>query len=159
MTGLRAASLGVPFEPVPGFRGTDLPEAAGLGRVRDPWTGEEVYVVPALRPRWAILHVQEADLLGNARIFGSPGYDLLMAQAADGVILTAERIVPSEELVKIPELTRISDLTVAAVVEMPGGARPGDCPACYEVDAPGVHRYLEAARTPEGLRAYLEGTP
>ena len=76
-----------------------------------------------------------------------------MAQAADEVILTAERIVPSEELARIPELTRISELSVAAVVELPGGARPGDCPGCYEIDEAGVRRYLEAARTPEGLRA------
>jgi glutaconate CoA-transferase subunit A len=159
MTGLRAASLGVPFEPVPGFEGTDLPATAGFGRVKDPWTGRELYVVPALRPRWAILHVQESDPAGNARIFGSPGYDLLMAQAADHVILTAERIVPPQELARVPELTRISDLTVAAVVEAPGGARPGDCPRCYEVDEAAVRGYLEAARTPAGLRAYLTATP
>jgi glutaconate CoA-transferase, subunit A len=158
MTGLRAASLGVPFEPVPGFRNTDLPATANFRTVKDPWTGDEIYVVPALRPRWAILHVQEADAAGNARIFGSPGYDVLMAQAADEVILTAERIVPSEELARIPELTRISELSVAAVVELPGGARPGDCAGCYDIDEADLRRYLEAARTPEGLRSYLEST-
>src|SRR3990170_1053047 len=83
MTGLRAASLGVPFEPIPGIRGTDLPATADFRTVKDPWTGEEVYLVPALRPQWAVLHVQEADARGNARIYGSPGYDILMAQAAD----------------------------------------------------------------------------
>jgi glutaconate CoA-transferase subunit A len=159
MTGLRAASLGVPFEPVPGFRDTDLPATADFRTVKDPWTGDEIYVVPALRPRWAILHVQEADAAGNARIFGSPGYDVLMAQAADRVILTVERIVPSAELARIPELTRIPDLSVAAVVEAPGGARPGGCPGCYEIDETSVRRYLDAAQTPEGLRAYLESTP
>jgi glutaconate CoA-transferase subunit A len=159
MTGLRAASLGVPFEPVPGFRGTDLPATADLRMVKDPWTGEDIYVVPAIRPQWAILHVQEADARGNARIFGSPGYDLLMAQAADQVILTTERIVGTEELEKIPELTRISELNVATVVELPGGARPGDCAGCYDVDEAEVRRYLEAARSPASLAAYLAGTP
>jgi glutaconate CoA-transferase subunit A len=158
MTGLRAASLGVPFEPVPGFRDTDLPATAGFRTVTDPWSGAEIFVVPALRPRWALLHVQEADAAGNARIYGSPGYDVLMAQAADQVILTAERIVSTAELAARPELTSISELSVAAVVELPGGARPGDCPGCYEVDDLGVRRYLEAARTPDGLRAYLEAT-
>jgi glutaconate CoA-transferase subunit A len=158
MTGLRAASLGVPFEPVPGFRDTDLPATADFRAVKDPWTGEEIYVVPALRPRWAILHAQEADAVGNARIFGSPGYDLLMAQAADEVILTVERIIPTEELARMPELTRISELSVAAVVELPGGAHPGSCAGRYDVDEDGVRRYLAAAGTPEGLRAYLEAT-
>jgi glutaconate CoA-transferase subunit A len=159
MTGLRAASLGVPFEPLPGLRGTDLPAVADFRTVKDPWTGEEVYVVPALRPRWAVLHVHEADPRGNARIYGSPGYDLLMAQAADRVILTTERIVATEELAKMPELTGISDLTVAAVVEAPGGARPGDCAGVYEVDAAAIARYLEAAETPGGLARYLTATP
>ena len=159
MTGLRAASLGVPFEPVPGFVGTDLPATAGLRAVKDPWTGEEIYVVPALRPRWAILHVQEADARGNARIVGSPGYDLLMAAAADQVILTAERIVSTDTLAMMPELTRIADLSVAAVVEMPGGARPGDCAGSYDIDEAAVRRYLEAARDPEALAAYLAATP
>ena len=66
--------------------------------------------MPRLRPRWAILHVQEADAAGNARIFGSPGYDVLMAQAADEVILTVERIVPTEELARLPELTNERDM-------------------------------------------------
>jgi glutaconate CoA-transferase subunit A len=158
MTGLRAASLGVPFEPIPGLHGTDLPRTADLRTVKDPWTGEEIYVVPALRPDWAILHVQEADPRGNARIFGSPGYDLLMAQAADQVILTAERVVAPDEMVRRPELTRISDMTVAAVVEVPGGARPGDCAGCYDADAAAVRRYLEAAGSPETLDAYLRAT-
>ena len=155
MTGLRAASLGVPFEPLIGLLGTDLPATADLRTVKDPWSGDDVYVVPALRPQWAVLHVQEADVRGNARVFGSPGYDLLMAGAADQVILTAERIVPREELERLPELTRIPELAVAAVVECPGGARPGGCAGCYDVDTAGVRRYLEAARTPQGLAAYL----
>jgi len=159
MTGLRAASLGVPFEPLPGLKGTDLPATADFRTVKDPWTGEEVYVVPALRPQWAILHVQEADARGNARIYGSPGYDILMAQAADRVIVTAERIVPTEELARIPELTKVSELTVAAVVEAPGGARPGDCAGCYDVDEAEVRAYLAASRTPAGLADYLAAAP
>jgi glutaconate CoA-transferase, subunit A len=158
MTGLRAASLGVPFEPIPGLKGSDAPATADLRTVKDPWTDEEIYVVPAIRPQWAILHVQEADAHGNARIFGSPGYDVLMAQAADRVILTTERVAPMDEFARIPELTKISELTVAAVVKVPGGARPGDCPGCYDIDEAGVHRYLEASRSPEALQAYLAAT-
>ncbi len=82
-----------------------------------------------------------------------------MAQAADRVILTVERIVPTGEPAKIPELTRISKLTVAAVVEAAGGAGPVYCAGCYDVDHAGVRRYLEAARTPGGLTAYLAAGP
>jgi glutaconate CoA-transferase subunit A len=82
-----------------------------------------------------------------------------MAQAADRVILTAERVLSTEEFARMPELTRISELGVAAVVEAPGGARPGDCAGCYDVDEDGVRRYLDAARAPESLAAYLASIP
>ena len=49
----------------------------------DPYTGEEVVAIPAIQPDVAIIHVQEADEFGNARIVGTLFEDVLMAQAAD----------------------------------------------------------------------------
>src|SRR3990167_7218454 len=94
---MRAASHGLPFEPIVGLTGSDIPAAAGLKTVKDPYTGAELHAVPAIRPDWAILHVQEADALGNARIYGSPYWDVVMSRAAARAILTAERILPPEE--------------------------------------------------------------
>ena len=153
---MRAASHGIPFEPILGLTGSDIPAAAGFKTVKDPYTGAEVYAIPAIRPDWAILHAQEADALGNARIYGSPYWDLVMSRAAAKVILTAERIVPTEELARQPELTRIPHFLVAAVVHAPGGARPTSCHPYYGIDEAGVRAYLEAADRPETLRAYLE---
>lgn len=155
---MRAASHGVPFEPIVGLTGSDIPAAAGFKTIRDPYTGAEVYVIPAIRPDWAILHVQEADALGNARIYGSPYWDLVMSRAAARVILTAERIVPAEELARLPELTRIPYFLVAAVVHAPEGARPTSCHPYYGIDEAGVRAYLAAADAPATLRAYLDAT-
>jgi glutaconate CoA-transferase subunit A len=155
---MRAASHGLPFEPIVGLTGSDIPAAAGLKTVTDPYTGAELIAVPAIRPDWAILHVQEADALGNARIYGSPYWDLVMSRAAARVILTAERIVPTDELARLPELTRIPHFLVAAVVHAPEGARPTSCHPYYGVDEEGVRAYLAAAETPGALRTYLEGT-
>jgi len=69
---MRAASHGIPFEPIVGLTGSDIPAAAGFKTVVDPYTGVEVYAIQAIRPDWAILHVQEADALGNARICKLP---------------------------------------------------------------------------------------
>jgi len=85
---MQAASLGIPFQPVRGLFGTDVATAGGFATVRDPYSGEDIYVVPRIRPDWAVLHVHEADEQGNARLYGSPGYDLVMAEAAAHVILT-----------------------------------------------------------------------
>jgi len=152
---MRAASHGVPFEPIVGLGGSDIPAAAGLQTVRDPYTGAEVYAVPAIRPDWAILHVQEADAQGNARIYGSPYWDLVMSRAAARVILTAERILPGEELARLPELTRVPHFLVTAVVHAAEGARPTSCHPYYGIDEPGVRAYLAAAESPEALQAYL----
>ena len=136
--------------------GSDIPAASGLKTVVDPYTGQEVYVVPRLQPDWAILHVPEADADGNARIYGTPFWDRAMARAARGVILSAERIVSSDELARQPELTAIPGLFVRAVVHAPGGALPCSSTPDYDVDRTGVRTYLEAARDAAGLAAYLE---
>src|ERR687898_2195323 len=60
IAGLRAAIQGVPFMPVAGLQGSDLPAARGFQAVADPYSDEHVYVVPALLPDIAILHVQVA---------------------------------------------------------------------------------------------------
>ncbi len=154
---MRAASHGVPFEPIVGLTGSDIPAAAGFKTVQDPYTGAEVYAIPPIRPDWAILHVQEADALGNARIYGSPYWDVVMSRAAARVILTAERILATEELARLPELTRIPHFLVAAVVHAPEGARPTSCHPYYGIDEAGMRAYLAAAEeAAETLRAYLD---
>jgi glutaconate CoA-transferase subunit A len=155
---MRAASNGLPFEPLVGLTGSEIPAAAGLRTVKDPYTGVELYAIPAIRPDWAIIHVQEADVLGNARIYGSPHWDLVMSRAAARVILTAERILPTKALARLPELTRIPYFLVEAVVRAPEGARPTSCHPYYGIDEAGVRTYLEACGRPESLRAYLEST-
>jgi glutaconate CoA-transferase subunit A len=155
---LRAAAYGLPFMPAAGFEGSDLPAARGFKRVADPYTGEEVLAIPRLRPDLAVIHVVEADIRGNGRIYGTQFEDVLMAQAAATVILTAERIVDTAELTRQPELTTIPGFLVHAVVHAPGGAWPGSCFPLYDYDADAVRAYLDLARDPERLRAYLDET-
>jgi glutaconate CoA-transferase subunit A len=135
--------------------GSDVPTAAGLSTVRDPYTGEEVYVVPRLQPDWAVLHVQEADEAGNARIYGSVFWDRIMSRAARGVILTAERIVPTAVLAERPELTVVPAILVRAVVAAPGGAYPCSCAPEYDLNRAGVEAYLRVCDDPAALDAYL----
>lgn len=153
---MQAASLGIPFQPVRGLFGTDVATASGFATVRDPYSGEDVYVVPRIRPDWAVLHVHEADDQGNARLSGSPGYDLVMAEAAAHVILTTERLVPGEEFLAHPERTGIPALFVEAVVAAPHGASPCGCMPDYDVDPEGIAAYLQAAGSGEALEGYLD---
>jgi glutaconate CoA-transferase subunit A len=146
----------VPFLPIAGFAGSDLPSSLGLKTVRNPYGEEELVAIPRLRPDWAVVHVPVADARGNARIYGSPFWDRLMARAARRVLLTAERIVASEELARQPELTAIPEILVEAVVVAPGGAWPGSCYPEYDVDYDAVEAYLATARDASGLRRHLE---
>ena len=141
-----------------GFQGSDLPEALGWKTVQDPYGDGELYAVPRLRPDWAVIHVPEADVDGNARIYGSPFWDRLMTRGARRVIVTAEQIVSREHLAAQPELTAIPELFVAAVVEAPGGAWPGSCFPRYGVDYGAAEAYAAMPSDAEGLIRHLDET-
>ena len=155
MSGLRAAAYGVPFQPVAGFWGSDLPEKRGFRTVTDPYTGEPVYVMPRLQPDWGVLHVQEADELGNARVYGSPYWDREVSRGVKNLIVTAERIVPTSEFEKQPELTLVPHFLTRAVVHTPRGAWPGSCYPYFDVDREAVRAYLAGAGDAEALARHL----
>ena len=155
IAGLRAAIQGVPFMPVAGLTGSDLPGARGFQTVIDPYTGAAVVVVPALVPDVAIVHVQEADIEGNARIVGTRFEDVLMAQAARRVIVTAERIVDGATFEGTPETVAIPAFLVDAVVEAPGGAWPFGCAGVYGYDGEYLAAYVAASRDDAALRRFV----
>lgn len=146
IAGLRAAIQGVPFMPIAGMTGSDLPEARGFVRIADPYGGGEVVVIPALIPDVAIIHVQEADAEGNGRIVGTRFEDVLMAQAAKRVIVTTERIVDGASFEATPETVAIPGFLVDAVVEAPRGAWPCSCAGEYDYDAEYLAAYVAAAK-------------
>lgn len=156
---MRAASLGIPFQPVPGLTGSDIPGTSpGFVQLLDPDTGETVWAVRAIRPDWAVVHVPQADDHGNARIAGTPNWDPLMVTAAANVIVTAEEIIDSAVLAEQPELTTIAGLNVRAVVHAPRGAWPTSCHPLYGIDHQAVRAYRAAVEDPVKLAAMLADT-
>jgi glutaconate CoA-transferase subunit A len=156
IAGLRAAAQGVPFMPMAGFQGSDVPVARGFQRVRDPYGETEIYVIPPIRPDVAIVHVQEADERGNARIWGSLFEDVLMCHAARSVILTAERIVDGLAFEAEPERTDISGFLVSAVVEAPGGAWPLSCKGFYDFDHDYLAQFVASASSSQSFERFLD---
>ena len=141
--------------PVAGLHGSDLPAARGFQTVADPYSDVNVYVVPALVPDVAILHVQEADAEGNGRIIGTRFEDVLMAQAARRVVLTAERITDGATFAEAPESVAIPSFLVDAVVAAPGGAWPFSCTPHYGYDAAYLAAWVAAARDAETAREFI----
>lgn len=160
MGSLQAAAFGLPFMPVAGLQGSDVPKVGPFKTVRDPFSGDETFVVEAVKPDWAILHVNEADELGNARTYGTPVWDRLMSRAAGfkRVIITAEKILPTAHFVKQPELTMIPEIFVKAVVHLPGGAWPTSSYPDYDTDEAAMFEYLDAVKKGDGIEAYLQKT-
>ena len=155
IAGLRASAYGLPSQPVSGFDGSDTPASSGFLQAEDPYTGKSVYMIPKIRPDWAVVHVQHADAAGNARIDGGPFEDVLLSRASEGVILTAERIVETKFFEDKPERTNIPGFMVDAVVHLPGGAAPASCYPLYDTDEEAVAAFLGAADSPESLRDHL----
>lgn len=160
---LRGASYGLPFMGIGGLWGSDLlktlPEFYRV--IKSPFDGQEVVCVKSVQPDWAIIHVQEADEYGNARILASEYQDIIFSRAAKKTIITAEKIVSTEKLQENPKLTSIPHFLVEAVVLAPQGAKPGICyPDYVKVDDKGMKAYIRAVKDhkiPDYLATFSEG--
>jgi len=150
-----AGARGIPFIPMRNLLGTDSLKYSGARVVRDPFTGDPVCLVPALNPDVFLVHVHQADLFGNARIFGTNLFALEAAMASKKVIVSTEEIVDPLEFRKEPSKTTIPYFLVDAVVHLPFGAYPGVVPGRYELDLEHVDR-LNRIQTDAEMRAYLE---
>jgi acyl CoA:acetate/3-ketoacid CoA transferase alpha subunit len=150
---LLAGSMGVPFVPVRSFGGTSGFARSGCKVIEDPFTGEPLVVAPALNPDVAIIHVNQADVYGNARIFGTGISHTETALASKRVILSTEEVVSTDVIRSNPGLTTIPFYAVDAVVHAPFGAYPGTCPGAYASDSPAVFEAI-AATAQDSVAAY-----
>lgn len=150
-----AGARGVPFLPTRDLLGSDNLAVSACKVIEDPYTGLPVALVPALNPDVAFIHVHQADLYGDARIFGTNLFALEAALASKRVVVSTEEIVDHEEFRKDPMRTTIPFFLVDAVVHAPFGAYPGCMPARYEIDLEHVGR-LNAIDDDEKMRSYLD---
>lgn len=154
---LQAGATGLPFMPMNPTAAGDLEAANPNYRsVVDPYSGEEVVVVPALNPDVAIVHVQRADSQGNAHIWGIIGEQKEAAFAASRVILTAEEIVDEQVIRSDPNRTLIPAFTVDSVCHVPYCAHPSYTQGYYDRDNAFYLAWDEISRTAEGVQAYLD---
>lgn len=129
-----AGALGVPFLPLRYVGGTDVFRTSGAKLIEDPYTGQPVCLVPAVNPDVALIHVNQCDIYGNARIFGPGLAPVETAMASRRVIVSTEEIVDPEEIRKHPGATTLPYYLVDAVVHAPFGGYPGTVPGLYRAD-------------------------
>ncbi len=152
----RAAATGVPFVPVRSMLGTDTFRESAAKEIECPFTGKPLTVVPALYPDVALIHVHESDLFGNCRIRGITVADWDLARASKRVIVSAERIVSTDEIRSDPNATAIPAFCVDAVCHVPYGSYPGNMAGEYFSDEVHLKAWLDAEQDVEAYRAFLD---
>ncbi len=153
---LQAGATGVPFMPMNPTAAGDLEKANPDYRtVLDPYSGQPVVVVPALKPDVAIVHVQRADRQGNAQIWGIIGEQKEAAFASSRVILTAEEIVDEEIIRSDPNRTLIPGFIVDAVCHVPYASHPSYTQGYYDRDNDFYMEWDQISQSMQGVQAYL----
>jgi glutaconate CoA-transferase subunit A len=154
---LQAGATGLPFMPMKQTAATDLERANPLiKRVNDPYSGEELIAVPALKPDVAIVHVQRADANGNAHLWGIVGEQKEAAFAAERVILTAEEIVDESVIRSDPNRTLIPSVVVDAVCHVPHACHPSYAQGYYDRDNEFYLEWDKVSSSLEAVKAWLD---
>ena len=171
-----AGAMGVPFLPTRSGLGTDLVNRWGFGpeqrksdaRLPDeklivmdnPFEGwadtSRVVLVPAINPDVTILHVQQADSTGLARINGLPFADVEQAKAARHLVITCEQLLKPGTLKEQPDGNQIPPFCVDAVVHVQYGAYPTACYGHYDYDPVYLNRSQVHATDDQRHQAYLD---
>lgn len=155
LTQLRAAEMGLPFLPVVGVRGTDLPRLhPEYAEVTCPFTGRQLVAVPPLAPDVALLHAPLADVFGNLHLEQPYVLDERFAGASAMVVATVDRIAPDHEVAEAG--VTIPGHLVAAVAEVPFGAHPSSCYPNHAYDRQHLADYLTSASDPVAVQQYLD---
>lgn len=153
---LQAGAAGLPFMPMNQTAATDLEHNnPNIRRVKDPYTGREVIIVPPLIPDVGIIHVQRCDKNGNAHIWGIVGEQKEVAFASKNVILTAEEIVDEEVIRSDPNRTLIPGLIVKAVCHVPHCAHPSYTQGYYDRDNVFYLNWDKISEDPDAVRQWL----
>ncbi|MFP3898393.1 MAG: CoA-transferase [Dehalococcoidia bacterium] len=131
---LLAGAMGWSAIPTRSILGSSMEEEnnSSFAVIDDPFVPEgRIGLMKALTPDVALVHGAAADRSGNTILTYPLGADVFGAWAAKhGVIVSAERIVPTEYIRRHAHLVRIPSYMVNAVCEAPYGAHPAGMPNC-----------------------------
>ena len=158
---LQAQARRLPFMPTMAGLGTDVPalhEASGTVRIEtDSATGRPYVACTPLPVDVAVVHVHEADAVGNARVNPKLIWmDSEIVNAAERTVVTAERIVDTGSFTAEPHRTSYPRFMVDAVCEAPRGAYPTSCFPDYGHDDRFFEDYLAACGSPADFADFFE---
>jgi len=152
-----AGASNLPFLPTRNYAGTDLTRVnPAFKTIRSPYTDEELWCVPALRPDVTVVHAQRADSDGNTQVWGLYGVQKEAAFASKRVIVSVEDVVDPAVIRSDPNRTIIPGRIVSAVVHEPFGAHPSFVQGGYDRDNAFYVEWDTISRDAETLERYLD---
>ncbi len=171
-----AGAMGIPFMPTKSGLGSDIASIWGFDAdmrradsrlpnqklcvLENPFGDvggiDRVVLVPAVTPDVTIIHVQQAEAGGTARIKGLTFADVEQVKAAAHVIVTCEEVLQNGALRDHSDLNQIPPFCVDAVVPVSMGAYPTACYGCYDYDPVYMKQYGAAAKDDGLHEEYLK---
>ncbi len=152
-----AGSMNVPFMPCRSSLGSDIPKLNNEIKIMDdPFENKPVALIPAYKPDVAFIAVQRADRRGNGQVFGYKGTDEWKARAAKHVVLIAEELVSSEEILKHPSNTVVPAYCSDAVVVLPYNSHPFSVYGCYMADSLSMLNTVVNHQSTDGYKAWMD---
>src|SRR5262249_6567406 len=148
-------NIGSDLQNRSGFAPDESPSRSKIGTVTDPFTGRQIGAFRPLKPDLAAIHVTLADPLGNAIMLGTEWSRFELSRAAKRVVLIADAIVDGACIRQFPNLVRIPEIVVEAVVYWPFAAWPQSSPGMYDVDEAHMKLMNAALGTAKGTADYL----
>lgn len=158
---LLGGALNWPFVPATTNIGSDIQYRSAFGSadkipaVTDPFTGRQIGAFSVLQPDLAAIHVTLADVRGNSIMLGTEWSRFELSRAAKKVVIVADAIVDEGCIRQFPNLVRIPDLVVEAVVHWPFAAWPASSPGLYDVDEEHMIAMNKALGSEAGTEAYV----
>jgi glutaconate CoA-transferase subunit A len=157
MAGLDAAIKRVPFLPTHTGLATDILKVnKSFKKFQEPFNGEDLVAIPALKPDVALIHVNYADMKGNGVILGDGHVDALCAKAAKKTYMSCEKVISPEELQRYGRDVQVLRVHTHGIIEIPWGAHPPGCAPDYRADLRHLQDYLKVSNKEEDWLAYQD---
>ncbi len=155
------SARGQSFFPTREMLGTDLPKHnPDIKEMVSPFDGRLCHLVPAADPEWVVIHASMGDKFGNILYFDKRqqpvDMDIIASRATDNLIVTVEKIIEHNRVLRLPHMNLIPRFRTTVIVEVPYGAHPSTCISLYDRDREHMKMYAEAARDPATFKSYLD---
>lgn len=123
---LLAGAMGIPYLPTHSLLGSTMEEEnrEWFKTIKDE-EGRDLGLIKGFRADLCFMHALAADIYGNAILCPPYGEGVYSAYSAkEGVILSVDKIVPTDFIRRYSHMVKVPGYLVKAVVEVPFGAHP-----------------------------------